>query len=238
VTSMGLTEFLLGPFLPWILRVFMGAAFLFGGFLYFKELNSAKVYGREPCHLLKWLAGSIAVFRVVYAIILTAGQYYIWSASMFSKVLLTLPLDQQVPIPSFFMDFLSRNKLGYFVLYSFGRFWLDVIITLAVAFGFYFILKLLHKYKDRFFVAGETELGLAAALIVGWPNFVIFLPLTFLFVVLLSTWNIFFSETKYTTLGTPLLLASLVAFVCGNYLVDILGLHVLYTSNQIVGSLL
>jgi len=235
---MNLTKFLLSPFLLWLPMIFMGVAFLLGGFLYFKEINFAKVFGKEPYRLLKWLVGFVAVFRILYAVILTAGQYYIWSKSGASKIFLTLPIDKHVPIPGFLVNILSKNKLGYFIFYSFGRFWLDAVISLVVAFGFYVLLKLLEKYKQRFFVRGEAELGLASSLIVGWPNFVIFLPLIFLFVVLLSILNAVFSKTKYTTLGIPFLLAAAVVLIFGSHLIATLGLGVLDTSNQIIGSLL
>jgi hypothetical protein len=95
------------------------------------------------------------------------------------------------------------------------------------ALAFYLFLVFLKKYKERFFEEGEVELGFILALTVGWSNFIVFLPLVFLSVILVSIFRkIVFKET-YTTLGAPLLLAALLVLLFGRYFIDILGLAAL-----------
>lgn len=104
---------------------------------------------------------------------------------------------------------------------------MNVLLSIVVAFAFYAFLKALKKHNDRFFHEGETELGLLLALIVGWPNFVVFVPLVFLAVVLVSIFRGIYMKEMYTTLGTPMLLAALITMIFGSYLIGAFGLTVL-----------
>jgi len=155
----------------------------------------------------KFLIWSVIGFKFFYASIETFGQYYIWSDNKFTKLLL--------------------DQIGYFIFYSWGRFWLEIVVSLVAALAFYLFLVFLKKYKERFFEEGEVELGFILALTVGWSNFIVFLPLVFLSVILVSIFRkIVFKET-YTTLGAPLLLAALLVLLFGRYFIDILGLAAL-----------
>lgn len=169
----------------------------------------------------KWLAIILVASRIFYAIFLTAAQYYAWSKNVLTGFLLDSPLDQSLPAPSLF------KRFGYFAFYAYGRFWLNAFIAIGVAFAFYLFLKFLKKRQERFFEEGETELGFLAALIVGWPNFVIFAPLVFVSVVLISIFRGFFLKEAYTTLGWPFLLAAFLTLIWGSWLIQIFHLGVL-----------
>ena len=104
---------------------------------------------------------------------------------------------------------------GYFIFYSFWHYWLSAILVIVVAFLFWLILKALQKYQSRFFEDGEVELGVLAALIVGWPGFVVFIPLLFLAVVLVSIFRMVFFKEAYTTLGAPMLFGVLLFLILG-----------------------
>jgi len=169
-------------------------------------------------------------FKVFNAVLLSAVQYYVWSNQEFTKLLINSPLSSEVPLSDALRGVLGPildSKLGYFLFYSWGRFWISALLTIGVAFAFYVFLKALKKYNDRFFYEGETELGLLMALIVGWPNFVVFVPLAFLSVVLVSIFRGIYLKEAYTTLGAPMLLAALVTMIFGSYLIGTLGLTVL-----------
>lgn len=143
-----------------------------------------------PQNYLKKLAWWSAGFRIFYAAILSLSQYYIWTLDSFTK---------------FFLD--------YIVSYSWSRFWTDVLFSFALAILFWFFLKALQKKEERFFEAGETELGLVLALALGWPDFVIFVPLAFLAVVLFSLFRQLFMKEAYTTIRWPFVAAAVVTFV-------------------------
>ena len=192
--------------------VFFGIVFALSVFLYFSRHKKVISY--------KLLVISVIGFRFFYALLLTIGQYYVWSKNGLTQLLLNAPLDKSIT------DFSFLN-FGYFLFYSYGRFWLNVFIAVAVAFVFYSFLKFLKKYQERFFEEGETELGFLAALIVGWPNFVVFLPLVFVSVVLISLFRRLILKEIYTTLGWPFVLATLITLIWGNKLIQILNLGVL-----------
>ena len=194
--------------LIWLPKIFFGIIFILAVLIY----GLRKSIGLTKSRTL--IISSIS-FHVLYAVLLTISQYYIWSQNKFTQLLLNSSLDLSMPVS------------GYFLFYSFGRFWLNALITIGAAFVFYLFLKFLKKHRERFFEEGETELGFLSALIVGWPNFVVFLPLVFVFVVLLSIFRRVFLKEFYTTMGIPFLLAALIVLISGNQIVNILGLGVL-----------
>jgi hypothetical protein len=128
------------------------------------------------------------------------------------------------------IPFLFDSKLGYFFFYSWGHFWLNALVSIALAFALWSFLKMLQKKEARFFYLGETELGFVLALAVGWPNFVVFLPLAFLSVVLISLFRTIFLKKAYTTLGWPFILAAILAFVFGQAIIGSFGWQLLKIS--------
>jgi len=142
-----------------------------------------------PCYRYLALAG-LFLFAL-FAALQTWIQYYVWRFDALGELFLP-----------------PHQSWTRFFFYSFQRFWLDVIIGIAIAFAFYLFLKALQKYRGRFFEEGETELGLALSFIVGWPYFVVFLPLTLVFVIFLSFVRRVFLKHAYTTLGFPMILAA------------------------------
>ena len=119
------------------------------------------------------------------------------------------------------------RELEYFLLYSWTHFWFNFVLSVGTAFLFYLFLKLLKKRSERFFEEGETEIGFLCALIAGWPNFVVFLPLIFVFVILESVLKKIFLKESLTTLGFALILAAITAFIFGDKIVAVLGLRTL-----------
>jgi len=226
--------------LKWLPPVFWWGIFIVALFLYFNSRKSDlpnidNNFKRSDLLTLinyKLLIISSIVFRFFYAALLTASQYYVWSQNKFTELLLNSPLDPNMSVPSVISGFcqlsiVNCQKSGYFFFYSYGRFWLNVLISIGAAFIFYLLLKLLEKYRDRFFEEGETKLGFLAALIVGWPNFIVFLPLVFIFVILFSIFRRILLKELYTTLGWPFILAALITLIWGSKLMEILNLSAL-----------
>jgi hypothetical protein len=85
-------------------------------------------------------------------------------------------------------------------------------------------LNLLRKYQPRFFEDGEPELGFALALFIGWPKFLVLLPIALLSVVLVSIFRMVVLREAYTTLGWPLVLSAFLNLLYGNSLLILLGL--------------
>ena len=212
-----MTWFFLDIFLSWFPAVFLtGALALSAIFYFFKKISASKIFK---------LIIAVVSFRIVYAAALTFVQYYVWSQNELTKILARSPLGDGV-FPSVF-DFVFNSRLGYFLFYSYGRFWLSVFISIAAALVFYLFLRFLRKYRDRFFEEGEAELGFLTALIVGWPNFVIFVPMVFISVIIVSIFRRLFYGETYTMLGIPFLLAALTALLAGSRLIHFFRLEVL-----------
>jgi hypothetical protein len=176
---------------------------------------------------IKVLAAAALCFRIAYAAVLSLVQYYLWSQSELTKYLISLPLSSEVPLPAFLrnnLSFLLDSRWGYFLFYSWGRFWLNAALSIAVAFIFYAFLKALKKYNERFFYEGETELGFLLALIVGWPEITLFVPVTFLSVIFISIFRLIYLKEAYTTLGSPMILSTFFLLAYGSKLVEIFKL--------------
>lgn len=222
-----ITNFLIGPFLVWLPKVVIFILFV-GAVLAYLNRHQPKTGWLSLVKGQVLIVAAVA-FRLIYAVMLSAAQYYAWSQSKFTQILLESPIDTTVPqagIVSFFPQ-LFESKLGYFLFYSWGRFWLNPLIVFLVAYGFWAFLKLLKKRNDRFFDTDEVELGLLISLLVGWPNFIIFIPLVFFSVILVSIFRGIFLKEPYTTLGWPFLVAGALSLIFGGYLIDLLNLGVL-----------
>ena len=198
------------------------AAFLAGAYLY-----ATKRMGRKGWGIEELVLGVISV-RLLYGLVRVIGQYYIWSQSDLAKLFLTAKL------PAWFFDgwpgkvfFFLNNPRGYFFYYSFNHFFLNTFITVIMALIWYGFLRLLKRHQERFFEEGEVQLGFLLALIVGWPGFVLFIPLLFISVVVLSLIRAAVFRLPYTTLGYPFLLAVLVIILFGEKLIALFGLDVL-----------
>lgn len=216
---------LIGSFLIWGPAIALWSAFAAAAALYFFPRL-------RPFAAPKWflaLAAAAAAGRLLYAALASAGQYSLWAGNEFTKAFVAFPADAR-SLPAFLrlIPDAAENPLGYFLVYSWGRFWLNPLLAILVALAFYWFLKALERKQTRFFEEGETELGLLAALLAGWPGFVIFVPLAFSFVLLLSLVRRAVLKEAYTTLGIPLLLSLGATLLWGDALLRLFRLGVLW----------
>lgn len=218
-------SFFLGPFLEWFLVAISWLAFIYAFLWYSLEGTPSSVYVRKvSLRVLLWCAAGA---RIIYALLLTIGQYYVWTESAFTLKLLASPLTT-TPLPIVKkLPWIFESNLGYFVMYSWQRFWLGALLSIFVAWLFYLFLKTLKRHNERFFKEGEVELGFLMALLVGWPGQVLFIPLIFLSVIFVSLVRLVVFREQYTTLGWPFLLSAFVVFGWGAELLLVLHLTAL-----------
>ena len=167
------------------------------------------------------------LFYFGFAAFKTWLQFQLWSRTELGKILLSSPLDQSTPSIFSKLGFLTESSGGYFFYYALSRFWFSLVATVFVAALFYAFLKLLEKYQPRFFERHDPELGLLLGLLVGWPYFLLFLPLGFFLTVVLSFVMLVFFRKNRVTLGWPLLLGAALSLSFGNYLNKIIPIGLL-----------
>ena len=224
--SVELQNFLLGKFLTWLPEIIYGIFLVLAIALYLKS----KYYPEFKLLNLTWkklIVGTVS-FQFFYAGLITWAQYYIWSKNGFTNILLNSPVDKEAlgPILNFFFP-LFDHRHGYFAFYVFGRFWLEVLIIWGLATLFYCLLRLSSRHRMEFFEPGEIELGLLVALIAGWPNFVIFIPLMLGLTLLFSMYRLLVLKQTATTLAWPLILAGALTLIFGGKLLILFNLTTL-----------
>lgn len=159
---------------------------------------------------LRTLVLAVVGFNVIFSLTLSVIQYYIWRQDQLARFL--LPPNQPV---------------GYFLNYVFTRVWLNLIIATTVSVIFYGILRLLEKYRSSLFDKEDTLLLFLMALVAGWPNVIIFIPLAFGYAVIFSLIEKVNRKSNRINISLPCILSALTVLVLGNWLVEIFNLTVL-----------
>src|SRR3989344_3878302 len=202
--------------------VFCGTVAAAAFVLYLKRQTLAGRYARR----MRVLAIAAAGFHLLYAPTLAVVQYLVWRGSEVTRGFTESSLGVDVPaiFPLNVFPWIGESSLGYFLFYSWGRFWFEAVLTVAAALAFWALLKVLRARSDRFFENGDVTLGFAMALLSPWPGFLIFLGFTFVAVVLVSIYRMVVLREPYTTLGAPFLLAAFLTLMFRSMLIRTLGL--------------
>lgn len=144
--------------LNWLPIVVAGAVWLFAASYFFinKKLPRVKII---------WLlVFGLIIFILFEGIFLSVSQYYVWKKGGPSQ---------------FFLP--PHTSINYFLGYSFYHFFLNNIIAIIFSLFFGFLFWVLNKdYGEKFMNAGEIPLIILGGLIVGWPNFVLYIFLALL----------------------------------------------------------
>jgi hypothetical protein len=176
---------------------------------------------------IKTLALLLCVARFLYAAAFTGLQYWLWSGDTFTRALLEVPVGATASKIVKIFPVMYEMPWGYFLFYSWGRFWLYPVFSVGAALAFWWFLCLLAKYRARFFVPGEPDLGLLVGLVVGWPGIVLIVPCTFIIMVMVGVAKRFVLYAQYTTIGWPLMIATAGILLWGDSLLGMLGFGVL-----------
>jgi hypothetical protein len=165
---------------------------------------------------------------VGYAAVRTLSQWWAWSQDPFTALLLTFPLAPEVPLPFFLepLRFLLEQDGGYFAFYAWGRFWLPVVLAVAGATLWYCVVRGMHRYAPHSITMHETHVAYAAALLVGWPYLVVYIPLVLGLIVIHALLRAARGVTSTPALPS-LLLAFLLVMLFGAPLLESLTLTVL-----------
>lgn len=210
-------------FSRWLPQMLVAALFVVL-LLAFRHIQKA-----EQPKFRKYIISAVMVL-FAYAAVVSVLQYSVWANNPGSSGLLNVGLSGDVHVSPIF-SWLEEKPYGYFVFYVFGHFWLEAIITVGVAFAFYWVLKIIGKHRDRYFDVGDKELGLLGALVSPWPLFVPYIFLFFISVVGFSIWRGIMEKKAYTTMGGPFLFSAflivLLQFFARDVVISLLNLRVL-----------
>lgn len=160
----------------------------------------------KTINLVYILVGLSILFNSLLSIL----QYFVWHISPISRFLL----------PPF-------TPINYFLGYIFFHFWLAGLLVFVLSLAFYFLLKLIKKYRDDVVSSEELFLILLSGLLVGWPNFIIFVPLFFLLALIYSSVNLLVFKREKNSLLQPLIFSLIIVFFTGSYLIKLLYLSAL-----------
>lgn len=161
--------------------------------------------------MLKKLIIAILFLRIVYSSVLTGLQYATWENNEFSKLFLP-----------------PYQPINYFIKYSFAHFWLGMILGVAAAFLFYFVLKMARKTNHlEAPLPSDSKVGLLGALVVGWPNFIIFIAVALVSAVLFSAYRGIICKKTNIGFFWPVIVSAIITLIFGNYLITFFHLAVL-----------
>jgi hypothetical protein len=186
--------------------IIMGGVLIWAAVIYLKKGNYWKII---------WLMIGFRFFLAIYKSVM---QYIVWDQSQLSRLLLHLPLSQNVPGWLAGLPIFTKFSSGYFAFYVWNHFWAETLILIAVAWGVYILLKLLKKFNPRLIADQEAELGWLMSLVVGWPQIILLLPLAMLLGLILSVARRFYGREIYTTIGWPLIISAAALFLFGGQL--------------------
>jgi len=142
------------------------------------------------------IAALALAVRVLLAVGKSYAQYYIWAHSPLGKLFLP-----------------PYNGWSYYFHYVGTHFWFETGIAVLIALAAYLFFWGLRRYRERFFEGGEAELGLILCLMIGWPGVLVFIAGTCIGIVVVSAVRGVWLAQAYTTLGVPMLIGGVLAFV-------------------------
>jgi len=198
--------------------IFQTVLFVGAVFVYF--------FAKRKAFAAKCFIGGGIGFYIFYPLLLSLLQYVTWAADPnLGTSFLTLPLDPATPCPEWLRP-LFVEEHGYFLFYVLGRFWLRAVLGLSTAFLFYFFLQAVMRAKPHALLPVESLIALMLALAAGWPLVLIFILLTFVFIVLHSVVNLLLKNPR-TRIIFALFLAFIVVILFGDFFKTFFQLSVL-----------
>jgi len=171
------------------------------------------VYFKKRNFLKKAILIGIAFFILLFlgiGIFQSVSTYYIWKADPISKYLIP-PVNP-----------------NYFYQYCLFHYFLNFFISLgaAIFLGLIFFIFKKKNYVDF----NEVLLVVLGTIIVGSPNFIIFLGLAFLIAIFLDLWQNYKKRVKIkrkVSLILPMLISLILTILAGNIIAKYIGLAVL-----------
>lgn len=169
-------------------------------------------YQKNKSVNMRLLKSGIIVLMSVFiatAYISTSIQFQAWKNDPMSRYLLP-----------------PYVSIDYFYSYSIYRFWLPYALDIMISITWTFFLLLLCKYSNgRFLDEKEASMGFFTALIVGWPNFIIYIFIVFGLTVIRQIFNYYFlHERKLISITSYMAISAIIVLSISLLHNDKLGL--------------
>jgi hypothetical protein len=146
---------------------------------------------------------ALIIGTIFFDLLLSALQYVTWSSSPFSRLFLP-----------------PYQSINYFLGYITLHFWSADILALIFSFFIFLFLKLIKKYRTEIISREELMLVLFGGLLVGWPRFVIWLPLFLVIAVIVSIANLLIFKKNNISLFFSIILSLIIVLIFGNFLIN------------------
>lgn len=175
--------------------------------------------------ILRSLAVGMVIFRLGYAALLTALQWWMWSSDAIGKILLRQPISAAVPLPWGGLRAILSHPGGYFAFYVMGHYWFSVLSLFVIASLLALIVLLVRMLISKPVPDRTALLLFTASLIVGWPGVVVFVPVWFVIVLALSAYASIQKNSLVVSLSIAI--ATVLVVLAGPLLLPYLYTHIL-----------
>lgn len=210
---------LFGQMPVWLFFSLELASVMAAGYFYARGRDNLKA-------VINRLFWAVLALKLLKPAFFTGAQWYVWHVSR--PEFLALPLAADLKLLGWLdiFSFLKGVSGGYFIFYSFGRFWLGALIALAAATLWWLVLRLLAKRRPEVMRPEELSLAWITAAIAGWPGFILYVPMSLAFAVVGTLYLMARKMDSRLPIGWPMIIASVLVAVAGTFLIGLLGLSV------------
>lgn len=194
------------PSIPSIIIVLLPFTIFFASLVYLLI-----TYFRRREHLLKvaTIIFVVVFLTVIAKIIFASGlQYYLWRYGGGVSEYLLPP----------------HQPISYFARYSWQHFILSPAIGIFVSFALVLYFWILNKiFKRQYLDFEDTLILMSGAMIVGWPNLIIYLSIAFLLTILRIFYLYFIKkEARRIPMTAALIIAAFITLLIGEKVIETL----------------
>jgi hypothetical protein len=175
-------------------------------------------------HWKKWslwpLIWVMIGFHLGLAALKSILQYWVWSQSQLTEILLRLPVEKSAPGWFVQLPIFSKFSHGYFMYYIWNNFWREALFSLTAAFIVYGMFFLLRRHDPHSLTDWENKLILLLAMLVGWPQIILFLPLILLLTLIFIMGKMIFRQGISCSLIYPLFIGTVLMLIFNKQTTD------------------
>jgi hypothetical protein len=180
---------------------------------------------------------AISLFHASLAAFWTVKQFEVWNTHELTRILLSLPADSAIlPHTEAFnvaaQMLFKGSPNGYFLYYSYGRFWVHALLSVGIPFALFGFLRLILALviKEKKIGIRELQLFLSGMLMAGWPGSIVFLVWYTLVLLVCSASSALFLRKFSVRFPAvlPVIIGVALTLLSASWVIGALGLRALY----------